>query len=268
MSLPNSLALRATHSHQGGRGGRPGGGLGSSVDTHHSPSLGKCSTGILHVASGATTQQGRGAGAVSFMAYSTPAWSLMFRYFVAASQGHLVTSLSQSQSTLAARRKGDSHSLKGNIAKKKRGKSDTNNGSPQKGNAAKKKRGKLDTRYETVEKRSANTDNKDDAKYNDEEDDLPIGGVPFGMKQRIERRLADFNTATVVVVRRGKNDTKDEAEYDDKEEVLPVTDAPFGVRQQGKRHLAEFNTATVVVAHQLKFMQRAFPPQPANVGKK
>jgi hypothetical protein len=32
--------------------------------------------------------------------------------------------------------------------------------------------------------------------------------------------------------------------------------------------LAEFNTATVVAVHQFKFMQRAFPPQPANVGKK
>jgi hypothetical protein len=80
--------------------------------------------------------------------------------------------------------------------------------------------------------------------------------------------LADFNTATVVAGRRGKNDTWDEAEYDDKEDVLPVTDAPYGVRQQDNRRLAEFNTATVVVAHQLEFMQRAFPPQPANVGKK
>jgi hypothetical protein len=34
------------------------------------------------------------------------------------------------------------------------------------------------------------------------------------------------------------------------------------------RRLAEFNTATVVAVHQLEFMQRAFPPQPANVGKK
>jgi hypothetical protein len=58
-----------------------------------------------------------------------------------------VSSLSQSQSTSAARRKGDSHPLKGNIAKKKRGKLDTNDGSPQKGNAAKKKRGKTNTGY-------------------------------------------------------------------------------------------------------------------------
>ncbi len=76
---------------------------------------------------------------------------------------------------MAARRKGDSCPLKGNVAKKKRGKLDTNNGSPQKGNAAKKKRGRLDTRYEAAEKRSANTDTKDDAKYNDKEDDLPVG---------------------------------------------------------------------------------------------
>jgi hypothetical protein len=183
------------------------------------------------------------------MAYSTPAWSLTFSNFVATSQGHSVSSLSQSQSTLDARRKGDSHPLKGNVANKKRGKSDTNNDSPQKGNAAKKKRGKLDTGYKAAEKRSANTDTKDDAKYDDKEDNLPNGGVPFGMKQQGERRLADFNTATVVVERRGKKDTKDEAEYDDEEDVLPVTDAPFGVRQQDKRCLAEFNTATVVAAH-------------------
>ncbi len=66
--------------------------------------------------------------------------------------------------------------------------------------------------------------------------------------------------------RRGKSDAWDEAEYDDKGDVLPVT-APFGVRQRDPRCLAEFNTAAVVVAHQLEFMQRAFPPQPANVGK-
>jgi hypothetical protein len=84
---------------------------------------------------------------------------------------------------LAAWRKGDSRPLKGNVAKKKRGKSDTNDGSPQKGNAAKKKMGKLDTGYKAAEKRSANTDTKDDAKYNDKEDDLPVGDVPFGIKQ-------------------------------------------------------------------------------------
>ncbi len=42
----------------------------------------------------------------------------------------------------------------------------------------------------------------------------------------------------------------------------------FGVRQWDERHLAELNTATVVAAHQLEFMQRDFPPQPANIGKK
>jgi hypothetical protein len=31
--------------------------------------------------------------------------------------------------------------------------------------------------------------------------------------------------------------------------------------------LAEFNTAAAVAAHRLEFMQRAFPPQPANAGK-
>jgi hypothetical protein len=40
------------------------------------------------------------------------------------------------------------------------------------------------------------------------------------------------------------------------------------VRQWDERRVAEFNTATVVSAHQLELMQRAFPPQPANVGKK
>jgi hypothetical protein len=152
------------------------------------------------------------------------------------------------------------------LQKKKRGKSDTGYEAAEK---TKKKRGKSDTGYKATKKRSANIDTVDDAKYNDEEDVLPVGGVPFGMKQQGARRLADFNTATVVAERRGKNDTKNESEYDDKEDVLPVTDAPFGVvRQRDKRRLAEFNTATVVVAHRLEFMQRAFPPQPANVGKK
>ncbi len=90
----------------------------------------------------------------------------------------------------------------------------------------------------------------------------------FGAKQWEERHLAEFNTATVVVERRGKIDTKDVAKYDDEEDVLPVTNAPFGVKQREDRRLVEFNTATVVAAHQLEFMQRAFPPQPANVGKK
>jgi hypothetical protein len=39
------------------------------------------------------------------------------------------------------------------------------------------------------------------------------------------------------------------------------------VTQPNGRRLAEFNTATAVAAHRLEFMQRAFPPQPANVGK-
>jgi hypothetical protein len=171
------------------------------------------------------------------MAYSTPAQSLTLSKVIARSQGHLVSSLSQSQSTLVAKRKGDTRQLKGNVAKKKRSKSDTDGGSPQKGIAAKKKRGNLGTRYEAAGKRSANTLTEDDADYNDKEE------------------------------RRGKNDAWDEAEYDDKEDVLPVTDAPFGVTQRDKRRLAEFNTGTVVVAHRLEFMQRAFPPQPANVGK-
>ncbi len=65
----------------------------------------------------------------------------------------------------------------------------------------------------------------------------------------------------------GSNNAWDEAEYDDKDNVLPVTDALFGVRQRDARRLAEFNTAAVVAAHWLEFMQRAFLPQPANVGK-
>jgi hypothetical protein len=62
------------------------------------PPLGKCSAGV---ASAATTQQGRGAGAVSPMAmtYSTPAWTLTFSKVLGTSQGHSVSSLSQSQST-------------------------------------------------------------------------------------------------------------------------------------------------------------------------
>ncbi len=56
MSSPNSSALRSTHSRRGGRGGRPGGGLGrslsSSVYTRHSPRLSERSPGV---ASAATT---------------------------------------------------------------------------------------------------------------------------------------------------------------------------------------------------------------------
>jgi hypothetical protein len=133
------------------------------------------------------------------IAYSTPAQTLTFSKVLAMSQGKLVSSLSQSQSTLMARRKGDARPLMGNVATKKRGKSDTNNGSPQKGNAAKKKRGKSDAKHKAARKRTASTDTGDDADYDNEEE------------------------------RRGKNDTKDEAEYDDKDNVLPVTDAPFGV---------------------------------------
>jgi hypothetical protein len=114
---------------------------------------------------------------------------------------------------------------------------------------------------------SAYTDTKDDAKYNDKEDVFPVVGVPFGMKQWGGRGLVDFNTATVIAERDGNNNTNNEAEYDNKEDVLPVTNAPFVVRQQDERRLAEFNTAKAVAGHQLEFMQRAFPPQPANVGK-
>jgi hypothetical protein len=161
MSLPNSLALRLTHSRRGGRGGCPGGVLGrslsGSVGTRHSPRLGERSAGV---ASAVTTQQGRDAGVVSpmAMAYSTPGHTLTFSMVLATSQGHLVTSLSQSQSTSAARRKGDARPLMGNVATKKRGKSDTDNGSPQKGNAAKKKRGKSGARHEAAGKRTASTD--------------------------------------------------------------------------------------------------------------
>jgi hypothetical protein len=240
MSLPNSLALHSTHSRHGSRGGRPGGGLGSrlsgSVGTRHSPHLCKHSAGV---ASAATTQQGRGAGAVSpmAMAYSTPAQSLTFSKALATSQGHLVSSLSQSQSTSAARKEGDARPLKGNVATKKRGKSDTDDGSPQKGNTAKKKRGKLDAGHKAAGKRTASTDTMDNAGDDNKEEG------------------------------RGRGDAWDEAEYDDEDDVLPVTDAPFGVTQRDVRHLAEFNTAAAVVAHWLEFMQRAFPPQPTNAGK-
>ena len=76
----------------------------------------------------------------------------------------------QSQSTLAARRKGDAHLLKGNVATKKRGKSDTDDGSPQKGNAAKKKRGKSGARHKAAGKGTANPDTGDDADYGDGEE--------------------------------------------------------------------------------------------------
>ena len=171
------------------------------------------------------------------MAYSTPARTLTFSKVLATSQGHSVSSLSQSQSTSVARRKGDARPLAGNVATKKRGKSDTNNGSPQKGNAAKKKRGKSGAGHKAAGKRTASTETGDDANFNDNEEG------------------------------RGEGDALDEAEYDDEDDVLPVTDAPFGVTQQDARHLVELNTATAVAAHQLEFMQSAFPPQPANVGK-
>ncbi len=139
---------------------------------------------------------------VSPMAYSTPAWSLTFSKVLATSQGHSVSSLSQLQSTLAARRKGDARQLKGNVATKKRSKLDTNDGSPQKGNAAKKKRGKSGAGHKAAGKGTANTDTRDDAGDDNKEE------------------------------RRGKSDAWDEAEYDDEDNVLPVMDAPFEVRQQ------------------------------------
>jgi hypothetical protein len=116
------------------------------------------------------------------MAYSTPAHSLMFISFIAMSQGHSVSSLSQPQSTLAAKRKGDAGQDKDNAAKKRRGKLDTKDGA--KSDAAKKRREKIRT--------------KDDAKYNDKDDVLPVTDAPFGEKQQEERQLAAFNTATVV----------------------------------------------------------------------
>jgi hypothetical protein len=164
------------------------------------------------------------------MAYSTPTRTLTFSKVLATSQGHLVSSLSQSQSTLAARRKGDARLLAGNIATKKRGKSDTNNGSPQKGNAAKKKRGKSGAGHKAAGKRIASTDTGDNANSDNNEEG------------------------------RGEGDALDEAEYDDEDDVLPVTDAPFGMTQQDARRLVEFNTAAAVVAHRLEFMQKAFLP--------
>ena len=86
---------------------------------------------------------------------------------------------------MAAKRKGDSRPRKGNAAKKRRGKSYTNNGAE----------------YEAAEKRSGKIDTKDDATYDDEEDVLPVTDVPFGVKQREGRRLAEFNTATVIAER-------------------------------------------------------------------
>jgi hypothetical protein len=166
MSLLNFLALRATHSRQGGRGGRHGGGLGSSVGMRHSPRLGQRSVGISHVASGATTRQGRGGDRVTPMAYFTPARSLTFSNFVATSQGHFVASLSQSQSTSAAKRKGIPVHRRTTLQKKRRGKLDTGNGA----------------KYVAAEKRSGKIDTEDDAKYDDKEDVLPVTDAPFWSK--------------------------------------------------------------------------------------
>jgi hypothetical protein len=142
------------------------------------------------------------------MAYSTPARTLTFSKVLATSQGHSVSSLSQSQSTSTARRKGGARPLAGNVATKKRGKSDTNDGSPQKGNAAKKKRGKSGARHKADGKRTASTDTGDDANSSNDEEG------------------------------RGEGDALEEGEYDDEDDVLPVTDAPFGVVQRDARHLA------------------------------
>jgi hypothetical protein len=145
------------------------------------PALGNALLAICMLRWGQLLDRG-GGDAVSPMAYSTLAHFLTFSTFVASSQGHSVSSLSQLQSTSAAKRKGDSRPQKGNAAIKRRGKSDTNDGAKYK--AAQKRRGIIDT--------------KDDAKYNDEEDVLPVTDVPFGEKQWEERRLAAFNTATVI----------------------------------------------------------------------
>jgi hypothetical protein len=101
------------------------------------------------------------------MAYSTPARSLTFNSFVAMSHdtmGHWVFSLSQSQSTTAAKRK--------------------NPNANNKNNATKRRRGKLDT--------------VEDAKYNEEEDVVPLTDVTLGKEQREQRRLAAFDTAAVI----------------------------------------------------------------------
>jgi hypothetical protein len=119
---------------------------------------------------------------ISPMAYSTAACSLTFSSFIASSQGHLVSSLSQSQSTWAAKRKGNSCPQKGNAAKKRRGKLDTNDG----------------TKYKAAVKSRGRIDNEDDTKYDDGEDVLPVTDAPFGMTQREQRWSAVFNTATVI----------------------------------------------------------------------
>ncbi len=77
-----------------------------------------------------------------------------------------MSSLSQLQSTPAKKRKSDSRPQKGNAAKKRRSKPDTNDGAG----------------YKAAEKRSAKTDTEDDAKYDDQEDVLPVRGAPFGDK--------------------------------------------------------------------------------------
>ena len=133
MSLPDPSSLHATHSRSGSCGGHHSVGLVSSIGMHHFPCLEQHSAGyahryMLHVASGATTRQGRGGGAVSPLAYTTPARSLMFSLFVATSQDtmeHSVSSLSQSQSSSAAKRKNATKADKDTATKKRRGKLDT-----------------------------------------------------------------------------------------------------------------------------------------------
>jgi hypothetical protein len=172
-SSPNTTMARANHSHLGSHGGHHHGGPGSSVGTNHSPCLLQCSTRtahhstFVHVALGATTEQGRGRGPLSTgMAYSPLALSLTFSSFIAMSHdtmGHSMSSLSQLQSTTAAKRRNTTTKNKNNAAKKMRYKSDSNN-----------------------------------TEYNDKEDILPCTDVALGEEQREHRRLGTFITDAVV----------------------------------------------------------------------
>ncbi len=51
-----------------------------------------------------------------------------------------------------------------------------------------------------IAERRGKNDTEDEAEYDDEEDVLPVTDAPFGVRQRDKRSLAEFNTATVVVV--------------------------------------------------------------------
>ncbi len=78
-----------------------------------------------------------------------------------------MSSQSQSQSTLAAKRKSNTRADKDNALKKRRDKLDT----------------KDDAQYNVVKKRRGKLNTKDDAKYDNKDNVIPLTDAPFREKQ-------------------------------------------------------------------------------------